>query len=62
MINEIEILDGILKYLLNNGNNSFSHIKEDIKLKAKVTLTIYLSLTLLHSNNLVHYKFPFQSF
>ena len=35
MINEIEILDGILKYLLNNGNNSFSHIKEDIKLKAE---------------------------
>lgn len=32
---EIEMLDGILKYLLNNGNNSFSDIKEDIKLKSQ---------------------------
>lgn len=32
---EIKILDGILKYLLNNGNNSFSDIKEDIKLKSQ---------------------------
>jgi hypothetical protein len=33
MNKELEILDGILKYLLNNGNNSFSSIKDDDKLK-----------------------------
>lgn len=33
MNKELEILDGILKYLLKNGNNSFSTISDDAKLK-----------------------------
>lgn len=34
MNKELEILDGILKYLLNNGNNTFSFIKDDENLKS----------------------------
>ena len=32
---EIEILDTLLRYLLDNSNNSFSFIKNDDKLKSK---------------------------
>lgn len=35
MNKELEILDGILKYLLSNGNNPFSYIKADDKLKSE---------------------------
>lgn len=34
MNKELEILDGILKYLLNNGNKTFSFIKDDENLKS----------------------------
>lgn len=37
MNKELEILDGILKYLLNNGNNAFSYIKDDEKLKNELS-------------------------
>ena len=36
MNKELEILDGILKYLLNNGNNTFSYIKDDENLKSEI--------------------------
>lgn len=35
MIDEIEILDGILKYLLSNGNDTFLNIESDIKQKSQ---------------------------
>lgn len=40
MNKEFKILDGILRYLLKNGNKSFSSIKEDDKLKSEISLDI----------------------
>lgn len=37
---EIKILDTVLKYLLHNGNNSFSFIKDDDKLKIEFSQEI----------------------
>ncbi len=40
MNEEFKILDGILRYLLKNGNKSFTYIKEDSQLKSEFAVDI----------------------